>query len=111
MSKISSSSPGLTIVGGREKKGSAGIKQINSVMVRGFPIAEIEQYSRFGRDQQLHQLSENKLERRVVVPEDRRKDSLSAIQQKMLVEFRSGRNRRRQYQHGNDLVEQIDEQA
>ena len=111
MSKISSLPPRLSIVSGREAKGSAGIKQIKSVMVSGFPVEEVEQYSRFGRDQQPQPVGENGLERRIVAPEDRRKDSLRAIQQKMLVEFRSGRNRRHQYQRGNDIVEQIDEKV
>jgi hypothetical protein len=112
MSKISSLPPRLSIAGGREAKSSAGINQIKSVMVSGYPVAEIGQYSRFGRDQQPHPVGEqNELERRIVSPEDRRKASLRAIQQKMLVEFRSGRNRRHQYQRGNDIVEQIDEEA
>jgi hypothetical protein len=111
MSKISSSTPRFTIVGGREAKGSTGIKHIKSVMVSGFPVEEIDQYSRFGRDQQPHPMGKSGLERRIVAPEDRRKDSLRAVQHKMLVEFRSGRNRRHQYQRGNDIVEQIDEKA
>jgi hypothetical protein len=99
-------------VGGREAKGSAGINQIKSVMVSGYPVAEIQQYSRFGRNQQSHSIGDQiDLERRTVSPEDRRKSSLRVIQQKMPVEFRSGRNRRRHYQRGNDIVDQIDEKA
>ena len=112
MSKISSLPPRLSIVGGREAKGFAGINPIKSVMVGGSPVAEIEQYSRFGRHQQPQTMGDpNELERRTISPEDRRKASLFAIQQKMLVEFRSSRNRRRHYQRGNDMVEQIDEKA
>ena len=112
MSKISGLPPRLSIVGGRESKGSVGIHPIKSVLASSYPVAEIEQYSRFGRHQQPHPMGEqNELERRTVSPEDRRKASLRVIQQKMLVEFRSGRNRRRYYQRGNDIVEQIDEKA
>jgi hypothetical protein len=112
MSNVSSLPPRLSIVGGREAKGSAGINPIKSVMVSSYPVAEIEQYSRYERHQQPYPVGgQNELERRTVAPEGRRKASLRVIQQKMLVEFRSVRNRRRPYQGGSDIVEQIDEKA
>jgi hypothetical protein len=112
MSKISSLPPRLRIVGGREAKGSAGISPIKPVLVSSYPVVEIEQYSRFGRHQQPHPMGDqNELERRTVFPKDRRKASLRIIQQKMLVEFRSQRNRRRHYQRGSDIVEHVDEKA
>ena len=112
MSKVSSLPPRLSIVGSREAKGSSGINPIKSVLASRYPVAETERYNRHGRHQQPHPMGDqNALERRTVSPEDRRKASLRVIQQKMLVEFRSGRNRRRYYQRGSDFVEQIDEKV
>lgn len=112
MSKISSLPPRLRIVGGREAKGSAGISPTRSVLVSSNPVVELEQYSRFRRDQQPHLMGDQaELERRTVFPEDRRNASLRIIQQRMPVEFRSQRNRRRHYQHGSNIVEHVDEKA
>jgi hypothetical protein len=112
MSKISGLPPRLSIVGGRDVKGSAGINPIKSVLISSNPVVEIEQYKRYERYQQPHPMGDrNELERRIVAPEDRRKANLRVVQNKMPVEFRSGRNRRRHYQHGKDIVEQIDERA
>jgi hypothetical protein len=111
MSNISRFPPRLSIVGGREAGGS-GINPVRTALVSSYPVAEMEQYRRYGRHQQLHPRgNQNEPERRTLAPQDRRKASLRASQQRMLVEFRSGRNRRRHYQRGSELVVQVDEKA
>jgi hypothetical protein len=112
MSNISRFPPRLSIVGGREATGSAGINPVKTVLVSSYPVAEMEQYRRYGRHQQLHPMGDqNEPERRIVSPEDRRKAGLRVSQQKMLIEFRSGRNRRRHYQRGSDIVVHVDEKV
>jgi len=112
MRNVSSFPPRLRIVAGREVKEVDGILPVNPVFVRSHPVSEIEQYKRFERHQQPRPMGElNESVRRTVFPQDRRKANLRVSQQKMLVEFRSGRNRRRQNQFGKDIAERVDEKA
>ena len=107
MSYVSRFPPRLSIVGGREAKNGAGIQQIKSVQIVSYPVAEIEQYKRYESHQQPHPLGEqNELDRRTASFADRRKDSIRANQQARLVEFRSGKSRRRQNQRGGGIDEQ-----
>lgn len=111
MSNVSRFPPRLSIVGGREIKGAADFSPIKPALVSSYPLTENEQYKRHER-QQLRLIDEkNEHERRSLSSEDRRKANLRARQQTMLVEFRSGRNRRRYYQRGSDVVIHIDEKA
>lgn len=112
MRYVSSFPPRLSVVGGREVKGVSSVRQIRSALVRNHPVSEIERYRRFESHQQPHHLGEQGgFERRAGYPEDRRKRNLRVTRQKMLVEFRSGRNRRRRNQRGSDYVDRIDEKA
>jgi hypothetical protein len=107
MSYVSRFPPRLSIVGGREAKSKAGISPIKSVRVVSYPVSEIEQYKRYDRHQQPHPMgNQNEPDRRTASHEDRRKASLRVSRQTMLVEFRSGRNRRRQNQRGSGIDEQ-----
>jgi hypothetical protein len=107
MSYVSRFPPRLSIVGGREAKSVAGIRPIKSVQVVSYPVSEIEQYKRYESHQQPYPMGDqNELDRRIASLEDRRKTSPLANRQKMLVEFRSGRNRRRQNQRGSGIDEQ-----
>lgn len=112
MRNVSSFPPRLRIVGGREVKKVTGIPPIKSVLVHSYPVSEIEQYKRYERHQQPHPMGDqNEPGRRTVSPEDRRKAGVLDSRQKMLVEFRSGRNRRRNYLRGSEIVGHIDEKA
>lgn len=112
MRYVSSFPPRLRIVGGREVKGVSAVRPLKSALVRRHPVAQIEQYKRYDRFQQPHPAGEqDDPGRRVVFPEERRKVNLRISKQKMLVELRSGRNRRRRNQRGNDMVTRIDEKA
>ena len=94
----------LSIVGGREVKGVSAIRPIRSVLAGNYPAAEIEQYKRYDRHQQPNSAGDqNEPGRRIVFPDDRRQAGLRGRQRTMLVEFRSGKSRRRQ--------NQIDEKA
>jgi hypothetical protein len=107
MSYVSRFPPRLSIVGGREAKSKAGIRQINSVQVVSYPVSEIEQYRRYERHQQPNPMGDqDELDRRTDSLEDRRKISPVVSRQSMLVEFRSGTNRRRQNQRGSGIDEQ-----
>lgn len=98
------------IVEGSEVKVVAGIRPIKSELVRSY--SEIEQYKRYERLQKTHpKVDQNRPERRTFFPEDRRKANLRVSQQTMLVEFRSGKSRRRHSQRGSDIVEHIDEKV
>ena len=106
MSYVSRFPPRLSIVGGREAKSVAGIRPIRSAQAVSYPVAKIERYKWHERYQQLHLMDgQNELDRRVAALEDRRKASPGASQQTMLVEFRSGKNRRRQNQRGSGIDE------
>lgn len=99
-----------SIVDGSIVKVVAGIRPTKSEIVRS--QSEIEQYKRYERPQRPNRMgNQSETERRTVSPEDRRKVSLRVSQQTMLVEFRSGRNRRRHSQRGSDIVVHIDEKA
>lgn len=112
MRYVSSFPPRLNVVDGTEVKGVAGLRPVKSVLVRSYPVSEIEQYKRYERHQQPHPMGDqNEPGRRTVFPEDRRKASLRVSRQRMLVEFRSERNRRRHNQRRSDTVEHIDEKA
>jgi len=112
MRYVSSFPPRLSIVDDLDVKGVAGIRPMQSVLVRSYPVSESEQYKRYERHQQTHPMGDqSEPGRRTVSPKDRRKASLRVSQQKMLVEFRSGRNRRRHNQRRSDIVEHIDEKA
>jgi hypothetical protein len=107
MSSVSRFPPHLSIVGGREAKSLAGIRPIRSVQVVSHPVSEIEQYKRYESHQQPYLMGDqNAPDRRAASLEDRRKANLGINRQTMLVEFRSGKSRRRQNQRGRGIDEQ-----
>ena len=112
MNNVSGFPPRLSVMGGREGKGSTGVSPMKSGLVSSYPVSEVEQYRRYeGHLQPPPMRDWNEAGRRTVFPDDRRKAGLHASQQTMPVEFRSGRNRRRRHQRGSEIVEHIDEKA
>lgn len=109
---VSDFPPPVINVGGDEVKGVANIRPVRPERVRSHLFAEIEQYKLQEPPQQPTPLRDkNEPGRRTVFPEERRKVSLRIRRQPVLVEFRSGIDRRRRNLRASDIVEHIDEEV
>ena len=99
-------------VGGKEVKGVREIRPVAPERVRSHLFSEIEQL-RLHRQAQRSSLvhSPDELGRRTAYPEDRRKVNLRIRQLPVLIDFRSGIDRRRRHLRAGDLVEHIDEKV
>lgn len=104
--------PPVINVGGNEVKGVAGIRPVRPELVRSLPLVEIERGKRNEPSQQpLPVSAQDEQGRRTIYPEERRKVSLRIRRQPVLVDFRSGIDRRRRNLRESDIVEHIDEKV
>lgn len=109
---VSDFPPPVLIVGGNEVKGVDVVRPVRPERVRSNLFAEIEQHKLDEPRQPPPQESvQNEAGRRTVYPEERRKVSLRIRRQPVLVEFRSGIDRRRRNLRASDIVEHIDEEV
>lgn len=109
---VSDFPPPVIDVGGNEVKGVDVVRPVGGERVRSHLFTEIEQYKL--QEPARHPSpvrSQNEPGRRTVFPEERRKVNLRVRRQQVLVEFRSGIDRRRRHQRANDIVEHIDEKV
>ncbi|TAN80892.1 MAG: hypothetical protein EPN14_05130 [Gallionella sp.] len=111
---VSNFPPPVVDVGGDEVKGVAGIRPVRPERIRSHPSVGVEQY-KLDEPPQPQQPppvgGQNEPGRRTVFPEERRKVSLRVRRQPVLVELRSGIDRRRRNLRAGDIVEHIDEKV
>jgi len=104
--------PPVIDTGGNEVKGVEEIRSVGTERIRSRLFSEIDQYKLHEQTQRLPFVhGQNEQGRRIVFPEERRKVNLRVRRQPVLVEFRSGIDRRRRHLRATDLVEHIDEEV
>lgn len=109
---VSDFPPPAINVGGDEVKGVAGIRPTRPEGVRSQAFVEVERAGLHEPPRQPPPVSDrNEPGRRTVFPEERRRVSLRIRNQPVLVEFRSGLDRRRRNLRAGDIVEHIDEEV